>query len=174
MQRPSLSKDHALDVIRRTATMRIPTIAMSMTAPRIAEYSASAPPEPVYSAIVGARTLASTITIAGIDFSSTTSDSNRDDGANDGSHVCHVSFLPFSLFFAVCVSVHCHDQKSDNGEENEYTYQAGPGAPFGVIRDPVRFMGQIVHDTLGNRGQQTAHENQSRGHTHDREYRAVD
>lgn len=164
MQRPSLSKDHALDVIRRTATMRIPTIAMSMTAPRIAEYSASAPPVPVYSAIVGARTLASTITLAGTDFSSTTSNSNRDDGANDGSHVCHVSFLPFSLFFPVCVSVHCHDQKSDNGEENEYPHQAGPCGPFGVVRHAARFVSEIIHHALGNRGQEGSNQNESNRH----------
>ena len=50
--------------MRRTATIITPRIDMTMTAPSKEEYSASAPSAPAYSAIVGARIVAITITMA--------------------------------------------------------------------------------------------------------------
>lgn len=90
---------HALDVMSLTATIRIPTIAISMTAPRMALYDASAPPSPVYSAMVGARTDASTITYAARKPKLTSSDGNCDDRPNDSSHVCHVAVPLLSVYF---------------------------------------------------------------------------
>lgn len=50
--------------MRRTATIITPRIDMTMTAPSKEEYSASAPSAPAYSAIVGARIVAITMTMA--------------------------------------------------------------------------------------------------------------
>lgn len=58
------SRTQYLVEMRRTATMITPKMDMTMTAPSREEYSASAPSAPAYSAMVGARIVAITITMA--------------------------------------------------------------------------------------------------------------
>ena len=69
-----------------------------------------------------------------------------------------------SLFFAVCVPVDCHDQKSDNGKENEYAHQTGPCSPFGIIRNAASFVSEFIHHIMRNRGQQGTNHDKTDSH----------
>lgn len=63
-RKPSRKPRQYLVEMRRTATIITPRMDMTMTAPSKEEYSASAPSAPAYSAIVGARIVAITMTMA--------------------------------------------------------------------------------------------------------------
>lgn len=145
---------HDLLVMSLTATIRMPTIAISMTADRMAAYSFSAPVSPVYSAIVGARTDASTITLVDLGLSPCISNGNCDDCRNNACHICHLTPPPFSLILSVGVSVNRNDDKAKDAEQNTHSDKARPCLTIGEVSDPASFMGERIHDVLCNRGEE--------------------
>lgn len=99
------SLSHALDEISLTATMSTPTIVRMTTAPRIAAYSSRAAPVPVYSAMVGARIVATTITETVIAMTAPTMVA-----------MFAIWFPSFHSVFLVCVTIDRNDYKAEYAE----------------------------------------------------------
>lgn len=139
---------------------------MITTAPRIPEYSASAPPDPVYCAMVGARMVAITITLADLSRNSRVSNSDCNYCSDDFAHVCHIGSL-LSVASFPCIGIDGQDDQSEDTTDDSNTNELTP------LVSIASQSFEIDHDIGSNRSQEASDQYDAYGNREDRKHYCV-